>query len=273
VDRMQGHPHLVVVEGEGVGRVFPLSNPITTIGRDPAGDVVLPHATVSWHHATIAADGNRILVKDLGSRNGTFVGVERVTRRELAVGDLLAIGDRITLKLALASPDERTPVAAREPAPKAVPLVANAAALVDRLRKERSAADPGSSRVLMFVGLPMLRASACSVEELIRPVALACREVLDAGDLLARAAECELIVLLRATTARALLAGGRIRAAVAERITDRGGALPAIVVVPVPLHAAVGAEALLLVAARRAAETIRDAPGAILTVPLHESLH
>jgi len=93
------------------------------------------------------------------------------------------------------------------------------------------------------------------------------------GPVLARAAECELIVLLRATTARALLAGGRIRAAVAERITDRGGALPAIVVVPVPLHAAVGAEALLLVAARRAAETIRDAPGAILTVPLHESLH
>lgn len=270
---MNGHPHLIVVEGEGVGRVFALSKPITTIGRDPAGDVVLSHATVSWHHATITADRDRFLAKDLGSRNGTFVGVERIVRRELLAGDLLAIGDRVALKLAFAGPDERTPAAAGDRG--SVPLVANAAALLDRLRKERAGArDPDSSLVMMFVGLPRVPASAGSIEELMRPLALACRQALDAGDLLARAAERELIVLLRSTTAQALLAGGRIRAAVTERLTTRAGAAaPAIVVVPVPFHATVGAEALLLVAARRATETMRDAPGAILTVPLHESLH
>jgi FHA domain len=271
---MKGHPHLVVVEGEGVGRVFALSNPLTTIGRDPAGDIVLPHATVSWHHATIAAEGDRILVKDLGSRNGTFVGVERITRRELAAGDLIAIGDRVALKLAFAWPDERTPTAAGDRRAGSVPPVANAAALIDRLRKERSARDPDSSLVLMFVGLPAVPAPALPVEELMHPIARACQEELEAGDVLARAAERELILLLRSTAPRALLAGGRIRTAVAERLTSRAGAAPpAIVVVPVPFHAAVGAEALLLVAARRAAETMRDTPGAIRTVSLHESLH
>ncbi|HEY4395465.1 MAG TPA: FHA domain-containing protein [Polyangia bacterium] len=272
---MSGQPHLVVVEGEGVGRVFVLSKPTTTIGRDPAGDVVLPHATVSLHHAAITAHGDRIVASDLGSRNGTFVGVERIVRRQLAAGDLIAIGDRVTLKLAFAGLDERTPAPAGDPGAGAVSVVANAAALVDRLRKERSAArDPDCSLVLMFVGLPVISAPTPSVEELMHPFALACRDALEPGDFLARAAERELIVLLRSTAARALLAGGRIRAAVAERLTARVGALPpAIVVVPIPFHAAVGVEALLLVAARRAAATMRDAPGTIHTVPLHESLH
>lgn len=274
-DRMNGHPHLVVVEGEGVGRVFALSKPTTTIGRDPAGDVALPHATVSWHHAAITAGGDRLVAKDLGSRNGTFVGVERITRRELAAGDLIAIGDRLTLKLAFAGSDERTPVAARDRGVGSVPRVANAAALLDRLRKERSAArDPDLALVLVFVGLPVVPVPAASIEELMHAFAVACREALDADAFLARAAERELIVLLRSTAARALLAGGRIRAAVDERVTGRvGAAPPAIAVVPIPFHAALGAEALLLVAARRAAATMRDAPGTIHTVPLHESLH
>ena len=273
-DRTTGRPHLVVVEGEGVGQVFALSKPVTTLGRDPAGDVVLPHATVSWHHATITVDGNRVVAKDLGSRNGTFVGLERIVRRELSTGDLIAIGDRVALKLVFAWSDEQTPAPTRAPGTRSVCLVANAAALVDRLRKERSAPrDPDSSLVLMFVGLPASPSPARSFEELMHPIALACREVLEPGDLLARATERELIALLRSTAAHALLTGGRIRAAVAARTgASAAASRPAIVVIPVPFHAAVSAEALLLVAARRAAETIRDTPEAIRTVPLHESL-
>jgi len=272
---MNGHPHLVVVEGEGVGRVFALAKPITTIGRDPASDVVLPHATVSWRHANLTTEGDRVVVKDLGSRNGTFVGVERIARRELAAGDLIAVGDRVTLKLAFARADERTPAPAVAGRAASAPLVANAAALIVRLRKERSAThDPDSSLMLMFVGMTAVPAPAPPVEELMHPLALACREVLDAGDLLARAAERQLILLLRSTATRALLAGGRIRAAAAEHIRAAAAAgPPAIVVLPVPAHAAVGAEALLLVAARRAAEAMRDTPDAIRTVSLHESLH
>ncbi|HEY6475097.1 MAG TPA: FHA domain-containing protein [Polyangia bacterium] len=269
-------PHLVVVEGDGRGRTFPLKS-TTRIGRDPAGDIVLPHATVSWHHAAITADRDQVVAEDLGSRNGTFVGVDRIVRRALAVGDVIAIGDRVALKLALlASPDDLPTPAAEAPPRQTDPPVANAAALVDRLRKERSAArEPDVSIVLMFVGLPHLPAPASSTENLMRAIATACREELDAGDLLARASERELIALLRSTVERAAQAGERIRAAAVKRLASGTGPTPAltVVLVPIPFHAALGAEALLLVAARRAGEVLRHAPGAIRTVPLHESLH
>lgn len=92
-------PHLVVIEGFNAGRTYHLRSGTISVGRDPRCDVVLAYSTVSWHHASITKRGDRIAVRDLGSRNGTFVGLERVTRRELAPGDLIRFGDRVTLKL------------------------------------------------------------------------------------------------------------------------------------------------------------------------------
>ena len=268
------HPHLVVVEGDGTGRAFPLKT-TTSIGRDPAGDIVLPHATVSWHHASITASGNQVVAEDLGSRNGTFVGVDRIARRALAAGDVIAIGDRVALKLAfLASPDDHPTPPAATPQRQSDPPVANAAVLIDRLRKERAAAhDPDLSVVLMFVGLFESAAAGPSTEKRMRAIAVACREVLEAGDLLARASEREFIALLRSTAERATQAGRQIRAIAIKRLAAGLGVAPAVVLVPIPFHATIGAEALLLVAARRAAEVLRNAPDTIRTVPLHESLH
>ncbi len=92
-------PHLTIVEGYGAGRTWALSKSTVAIGRDPRCDIVLPYSTVSWHHASVSKHDETIVVQDLGSRNGTFVGLDRVTRRELVTGDLIRFGDRVTLKL------------------------------------------------------------------------------------------------------------------------------------------------------------------------------
>jgi pSer/pThr/pTyr-binding forkhead associated (FHA) protein len=92
-------PHLMIVDGHENGRTFPLSKGTVTIGRDPRCDVALAYATVSWHHASISKRDDVMVVQDLGSRNGTFVGLDRVERRELVPGDLIRFGDRVTLKL------------------------------------------------------------------------------------------------------------------------------------------------------------------------------
>ena len=92
-------PHLVIVEGYGAGRTYALSKGTTSIGRDPRCDIVLPYSTVSWHHASVSKRDETIVVQDLGSRNGTFVGLDRVVRQELVPGDLIRFGDRVTLKL------------------------------------------------------------------------------------------------------------------------------------------------------------------------------
>jgi pSer/pThr/pTyr-binding forkhead associated (FHA) protein len=92
-------PHLTIVEGYGAGRTFALSKSTVAIGRDPRCDIVLPYSTVSWHHASVSKHEETIVVQDLGSRNGTFVGLDRVDRRELVPGDLVRFGDRVTLQL------------------------------------------------------------------------------------------------------------------------------------------------------------------------------
>lgn len=92
-------PHLVIVEGYGAGRTYALSKGTVAVGRDPKCDIVLPYSTVSWHHASISKRDETVTVHDLGSRNGTFVGLDRVQRRELDPGDLIRFGDRVTLKL------------------------------------------------------------------------------------------------------------------------------------------------------------------------------
>jgi ABC-type multidrug transport system ATPase subunit/pSer/pThr/pTyr-binding forkhead associated (FHA) protein len=54
------------------------------IGRDPECDLPLNFPMISWRHARLTREANGILVEDLGSRNGTFVGGIRVAGKVLA---------------------------------------------------------------------------------------------------------------------------------------------------------------------------------------------
>ena len=53
------------------------------IGRDPQCDIPLQYPMVSWRHARITRAAEGVLVEDLGSRNGTYVGGIRVTGKVL----------------------------------------------------------------------------------------------------------------------------------------------------------------------------------------------
>jgi pSer/pThr/pTyr-binding forkhead associated (FHA) protein len=53
------------------------------VGRDPEADIVVIDSRVSWNHAVLQADGDAWFVEDCGSRNGTFVGSDRVDRFEI----------------------------------------------------------------------------------------------------------------------------------------------------------------------------------------------
>jgi pSer/pThr/pTyr-binding forkhead associated (FHA) protein len=70
---------LLVTEGALAGtRVRLDANPIT-LGRDAASTLVLTDDYVSNHHARIYPSGERWLVEDLGSTNGTYLGDAKVT--------------------------------------------------------------------------------------------------------------------------------------------------------------------------------------------------
>lgn len=57
----------------------PLSSRPLLIGRDPSNDVLLTDRTVSARHLAIWVSGDQVFVEDLGSKNGVWVGDDRVT--------------------------------------------------------------------------------------------------------------------------------------------------------------------------------------------------
>jgi len=70
-----------------------LSEGINLLGRVHEAAVWVDDASVSRRHAVIRVEGRRATIEDCGSKNGTFVGRERVVGpRELAPGDEIWLG-------------------------------------------------------------------------------------------------------------------------------------------------------------------------------------
>ena len=64
-----------------------------TIGRAGKNDVVLQDPAVSGHHAKIDPVGDRFVLIDLQSKNGTFVNENLVISHWLKHGDVISIGN------------------------------------------------------------------------------------------------------------------------------------------------------------------------------------
>lgn len=75
----------VEIVWEGENHRFTLEDGEHTVGRSSENDVQVPMARVSKKHAAIRIDGERIFVKDLGSRNGTEINGQPVGEAWLEV--------------------------------------------------------------------------------------------------------------------------------------------------------------------------------------------
>jgi hypothetical protein len=75
------------------GDSFPIKEGENLIGR-AAGDLSFPgDGYVSSRHATLTVRGDQVMLKDLGSSNGTFVRLEAET--SITPGDLLLVGEQL----------------------------------------------------------------------------------------------------------------------------------------------------------------------------------
>ena len=68
----------LVLNSEVVGRPIILNGSKTTIGRLPENTVPIEDGSISMHHCEIFSRNNEVVVKDLGSTNGTFINGERI---------------------------------------------------------------------------------------------------------------------------------------------------------------------------------------------------
>lgn len=91
----RGEACLVVISGAELGKKYALAQSSTLIGRSPKTDIQLDEDAVSRNHAMIVNEGPRIMVRDLGSTNGTYVNDVPIKELELRDADQLKIGRTI----------------------------------------------------------------------------------------------------------------------------------------------------------------------------------
>src|SRR3954469_12656793 len=84
---------LLLLEGEPPFRRFRLELLPLTIGRQEPANIVLAGGTVSRRHCRFSRDGDRIMIEDLGSTNGTQVNSQAAGAPvTLLDGDIISVG-------------------------------------------------------------------------------------------------------------------------------------------------------------------------------------
>jgi pimeloyl-ACP methyl ester carboxylesterase len=84
-------PHLVIHCGDRTWEAE-LTGERMTIGRGEPNDIPLPDPFVSRNHASIERLGNALVIRETQSRNGVWLGGQRVQEHTLQDGDVLHVG-------------------------------------------------------------------------------------------------------------------------------------------------------------------------------------
>lgn len=83
-----------IVSGPLTGQTIELSEPKVLIGREADCQLRPPCEFLSRHHCAFLVDANTLRIRDLGSKNGTFVNGRRIGKDEsiLLHDDVVTVG-------------------------------------------------------------------------------------------------------------------------------------------------------------------------------------
>jgi len=121
--------NLVLFKKDGSQKAFSLSSGTTIIGRRHDCDLCIPLMVVSKRHCQLNQNKEAVKIRDLDSRNGTFLNGKRINETTLQPGDYIKIGPLTFLlqidgepeKIVSPRPKQAKPKpAAKVPPPKAL---------------------------------------------------------------------------------------------------------------------------------------------------------
>jgi diguanylate cyclase (GGDEF)-like protein len=215
-------PILLRLDGVSAGEVVSLNLLPTTIGRHPGCTILVDDAGVSRNHATISDQDGEIYIEDLGSRNGTFVEGNRITRAKLTEGSLVQIGLHVGFRYTVV--DERQEAILRQlyrsSTRDALTGVYNRRHFDDRLAAELAYARRHDTDVsLVLVDIDFFKQvndthGHAGGDAVLRQVASTLQKQLRIEDILSRIGGEEFAVILRGTgNVGALRLGERLRSA------------------------------------------------------------
>lgn len=130
---------LEILDGDRAGQTLAVADQAIRIGRKPSNDLVLADEKTSGVHAEVVLEGDRHVLRDLGSTNGTFLDGKRVTEIVLTPGDVVTIGRlRVKFRAEGEAPPDAGELAVRR---------------LDAARLQRRGGSLGLVAVLLVVGL------------------------------------------------------------------------------------------------------------------------
>jgi len=153
---------LIVLAGAKQGLEIPLKKDKFLIGRSTECALRAGSEAISRRHCAIVRAGGKWTVRDLGSRNGTYVNDQRITEQvPLSVGDELRVGPlhfRVGASVSAAAKSEPTPkpAPAAQPKPAKQPPVKDVADVAQRTagKSDSSATEDDVSRWLLGLSDP-----------------------------------------------------------------------------------------------------------------------
>ena len=86
---------LRVKSGPQKGKTFEIAGDSQVLGRESSGEVQILDQGISRRHAEIFRIGEMYFIRDLESRNGTFVNDNQIKEELLRIGDQIALGNTV----------------------------------------------------------------------------------------------------------------------------------------------------------------------------------
>lgn len=131
--------NLVLFRKNGKQKSFQLPSSVTVIGRHNDCDLHAPLMSVSKRHCQLTCNDGALRIRDLGSRNGTYVNGQRIDETEIKAGDRVKIGPLMFLLQIDGQPEN--PESGKQAAAKAPRKGVPEDALIDEMLDEFDSLD------------------------------------------------------------------------------------------------------------------------------------
>jgi pSer/pThr/pTyr-binding forkhead associated (FHA) protein len=87
VENDSNNPHLLKIKHGALEKVFRFNQDEFTLGRGPTASIRIDSSLISSEHLKVRIEGNRVIIKDLNSKHGTFI-----------LGKKIVAGEELTLR-------------------------------------------------------------------------------------------------------------------------------------------------------------------------------
>jgi hypothetical protein len=101
---------LLVHEGHSPKTQWPLVKPVMIVGREADSDIQVDDRQVSRRHAEIAQTQEGYTIRDLGSKNGTFLNGEPVSQKPRLIRNGDEVGIALCAKLTFVEDEATAPI-------------------------------------------------------------------------------------------------------------------------------------------------------------------